>query len=579
MRTRQLILRGLIVAIFGVLVARLCQIQIIDGAEYRRASEQNRIRLIRREAARGVIYDRHGLILATSRLSFDVVVTPSEFCSQPGAISDLARILHLRPRTLRARLGRESGPFKTIIVASDVPFEIATRVAEESLHLPGMRLESRPRRYYPRGAFAAHVLGYVRDISLTEFERLRDAGYTANDKTGKQGVERMQEAALRGTDGGEQVEVDASGNLVRVLGQVPAVGGNAVVLSLDVDVQRAAEAGLAGRRGAAVALDVRTGEVLALASTPTFDPNVLCGRISRARWRLLNTSTRPQQNRATTALYEPGSVAKLITAAAAIEEGHATAGSRFFCPGYCQLGRWRFRCWARGGHGPLDFISGMAQSCNVMFIRLGRAAGRPALEHWARAFGLGSPTGIDLSDENSGLIPNPQWKRRRYGLPWYPGDTCQMSVGQGGMLVTPLQAAVVTAAVANGGYRVTPRLVRGVGGYRIEAPLPQPAGIKPETATLIRQGMAAVVRRGTARHIWDPSFPIAGKTGTAQNPHGQPHAWFVGFAPVDQPRVAIAVLVEQGGSGAAVAPIGAAMLRAALKPTADSRNRIARLPG
>lgn len=578
MRARRAILRALVFAVFAVLVVRLWHIQIIRGREYRRASEENRIRLVRREAPRGVIYDRRGRILATSRLCLDIVVNPDPFRRHPRAVAELARILGEKPASVAARLARERGPFRTITIATDVPFNIATRAAEAGLHLPGMRLESRPLRHYPRGSFAAHVLGYVRDISAAELERLRDLGYTGRDKIGKDGVERLQEAVLHGTDGGEQVEVDALGNLVQVLGQVPAIGGEPVVLNLDADAQRAAEAGLAGRPGAAVAVDVRTGAILALASSPAFDPNLLCGKITRARWRYLNGPGRPQQDRVTGALYEPGSVVKLVTAAAAIESGCVNASSRFFCPGYVQLGRWRFRCWQRGGHGPLDFISGVAQSCNVMFIRLGREVGRPGLERWARAFGLGSATGVDLPDEKSGLVPNPRWKRRHFGLPWYPGDTCQMSVGQGGILVTPLQAVVVAAAIANGGFLVTPRVVRSVAG-RIEAtPAPRPVGIKRATAELLRQGMAAVVRRGTARRIWDPNFPIAGKTGTAETPHGEPHGWFVGFAPVKQPQVAVAVLVEQGGSGAAVAPIGAAILRAALSRDGGAQPSIAKLP-
>ena len=578
MRTRRTILRLLVLAIFILLAARLWQIQIVHGREYRRASEQNRIRLIRREAARGVIYDRRGRILATSRLCLDIVVTPDEFCRRPEATADLAAMLGEKPENLQARLARQAGPFKAITVAADVPFDVATRAAEAGLHLPGMRLQSRPVRHYPRGPFAAHVLGYVRDISASELERMRDGGYTARDKIGKEGVERMWEAALHGADGGEQIEVDAVGNLMRVLGQVPPVGGGAVLLNLDLEVQRAAERGLAGKRGAAVAMQAGSGEVLALASSPAFDPNVLCSRISSSQWRRLSGPGRPQQNRAASALYEPGSVAKLVTAAAAIESGDATAHTRFVCPGYYQLGKWRFRCWQRGGHGSLDFVSGIAQSCNVMFIRLGRAVGRPGLERWQRAFGLGSETGVDLPDESAGLVPTPDWKRQRFGLGWYPGDTCQISVGQGGLLVTPLQAAVVAAAIANGGYRVTPRIVRAAGGVRVEAPALRPVGIKPATAELLRQGMAAVVRRGTARRIWDPSFPIAGKTGTAENPHGKPHAWFVGFAPVEHPQVVVVVLVEQGGSGAAIAPIGAAMLRAALTAETGAPASVAQLP-
>jgi len=578
MKTRRAILHWLVLAIFAALAIRLWQIQIIHGREYRRASEENRIRLIRREAARGAIYDRRGRILATSRLCLDIVVTPEELCRRPGAALELARVLGRSPGELAARLGREDGPFRPITVAADVPFDVAACAAEASLYLPGMRLESRPLRFYPRGPLAAPALGYVRDISAAELELRRGFGYTTYDRTGKEGVERICEASLHGQAGGEQIEVDASGNLVRVLGQVPAVGGEAVALNLDAAVQEVAERGLAGRAGAAVAMDVRNGEILALASSPTFDPNSLSGKITPAQWRYLSGPARPQQNRAASALYEPGSVMKLITAAAAIEAGNVNAASRFTCPGYYQIGRWRFRCWQRGGHGTQDFISGVAHSCNVMFIRLGRGVGRPALERWARAFGLGATTGIDLPDESRGLIPTPRWKRKRLGLPWYAGDTCQVSVGQGGLLVTSLQAAVVAAAIANGGYRVTPRLVRAIGASRVAAPAPVAVGIRPSTAALLRQGMAAVVQRGTARAIFDPSFPIAGKTGTAENPHGKAHGWFVGFAPVDNPRVAVAVVIEQGGSGAAVAPIGAAILRAAIGAASGHRSSLARLP-
>ncbi|UCH33568.1 MAG: penicillin-binding protein 2 [Armatimonadota bacterium] len=580
MRTRRLIVRAAILAIFALLVARLWQIQVVHGREYRRASEQNRIRLIRREAARGTIYDRRGRILATSRPCLDVVVTPEEFGDDPEAVAQLARILHAGPAEIAAKLTDRDGPFEAVTVAGDVPFSIATRAAEEGIHVKGMRLECRPVRYYPRGPFAAHVLGYVREISARELQQARDSdsGYTARDRIGKDGVERVCEASLRGADGGEQIEVDAAGKLVQVLGEVAAVAGDAVTLSLDVDVQRVAEGGLAGKRGAAVAMDARSGEILALASSPTFDPNTLSGKVSRAQWRHLSGPSWPQQNRALAALYEPGSIFKLVTAAAGIESGHAASSSLFFCPGYWQLGKWRFHCWQRGGHGSLDLVSGIAQSCNVTFIKLGRSVGRPGLERWAKAFGLGAETGIDLPGENSGLVPNPQWKHERFDEAWYPGDTCQMAVGQGGLLITPLQAAVVTAAIANGGYLVTPHVVRAVGDVPVGTNRPRPVGIDPATAAVLRRGMAAVVGRGTARRIRDRSFPIAGKTGTAENPHGQPHAWFVGFAPVEEPQVVVAVLVEQGGSGTAMAPIGAAMLRAALKGDESERASVARLP-
>jgi len=573
-----MILRVLVILIFAVLAARLWQIQIIHGREYRRASEENRIRVIPRQAPRGVMYDRRGRVLATSRLCFDVVVVPEEIEAQPQAVAELAAVLGETPADIADKLARRQAPVKGVTLAADVPLAVATRAAEAALHVKGMRLQTRPVRNYPLGAFAAHVLGYVRDISAIELKRVRGSGYTARDKIGKDGVERVLEASLRGSDGGEQVEVNAAGNLVRILGEVPAVAGDAIVLNLDAEVQRVAERGLCGKRGAAVVMGADNGGILALASTPSFDPNALCGKISRRQWGYLNGPDRPQQNRAAGALYEPGSVFKLITAVAAIEGGRATRASRFSCPGHYRLGEWRFRCWREEGHGRLDLISGMAGSCNVMFIKMGRSVGQAALERWARAFGLGCETGIDLADESSGLVPNPGWKRRRSGLPWYPGDTCQMAVGQGGLLITPLQAAVVTAAVANGGYLVTPHLVRAVGDSRIEAPAPRPVPVKASTLALVRQGMAAVVKRGTARRIWDASFPIAGKTGTAENPHGPPHAWFVGFAPVERPQVVVAVLVEQGGKGAGAAPMGAALLRSALRRDRADQDAMAKLP-
>ncbi|HUT74540.1 MAG TPA: penicillin-binding protein 2 [Armatimonadota bacterium] len=571
MKTRQTVLRLAVVLIFGLLAARLWQIQIIGGRDYRRASEENRIRLVRRQAPRGVIYDRRGRILAANRLCLDLVVIPQELGREPGGVERVAEVVGEKPARVAAAVKAGDGQLSGVVVAHDVPLAVATRAAESSLHLSGVQLQSRPVRHYPLGMLAAHVLGYVREISAQELQRMRDSGYNPRDRVGKDGVERELEASLRGSDGGEQVEVDARGRLVRVLGQVAPTAGDAVTLNLDADVQRAAEKGLAGRRGAAVVMDAHSGEVLALASSPAFDPNIFNGRLSSAQWAYLNSAARPQQDRAATALYEPGSVFKVITAAAAIERGVAGRHSRFFCPGYYQLGKWRFSCWQKQGHGSLDLLSGIAQSCNVMFIKLGRGVGRAELEHMARAFGLGSQTGIDLPDESSGLVPNPRWKRSRLHQPWYPGDTCQMAVGQGGVLVTPLQAVVVTAAIANGGHRVTPHLLRAVGGSRVSAPAPRSVGIKPATAALVREGMAEVVRRGTARRIWDPNFPVGGKTGTAENPHGKPHAWFVGFAPVARPQVVVAVVVEQGGHGSAAAPIGAALLRAALRePAAPS---------
>lgn len=564
---RLALLRWLGVAAFALLLGRLVQLQVVQATELRRASEQNRIRRVREPAPRGTITDRAGRVLASSRPAYVVTMLPSRQAAERQAVlARLEPLLGLAAGSLERRLqsfGRLSPEAMT--VATDVGFPTLARLEEHSPFLPGVGVQVRAVRSYPLGRLACHVLGYVREIGPEELAARPGRGYHQGDLIGKSGVEKWAEQTLRGREGGQQVEVDAHGRLVKELGRVQPQPGESLTLTLDVPTQQAAEAGLAGRRGAAVALDPNTGEVLALASSPGFDPNWFAGDLSPAHWRRLNARDRPQQNRALSGRYEPGSVFKIVTASAALEAGVAGPASRFSCPGYYRLGSWRFGCWNRAGHGSIGFLEGFAQSCNVVFMTLGRRVGGQGLAAMARRLGFGAPTGLEIGPESSGLVPDPEWKRRRRHQPWYPGDTVQMAIGQGDMLVTPLQAAVEVAAIANGGQRVQPHLVRAIGGHRLPAPPAVPIGLSADTVRFVQEGLRAVVARGTARSLAGLGVAVAGKTGTAQNPHGHDHAWFVGYAPADQPRVAVAVLVEGGGhGGTAAAPIAGRMILAAL---------------
>lgn len=575
MARRLVILRALVVLSFAVVLGRLVQLQIIQGKLNRKLAEENRIRVVRRLAPRGTIYDRRGRVLASSRLAFSICAVPEELhmAGQADGAAAVARLLGLPANEIRAALSHpRPARYEPVVIWRDVSERAVASFEEHGIYIGGVSVVADAVRQYPHGGLAAHVLGYVREIGPEGLAELQALGYRPRDLIGTAGIEKVAEQVLRGLDGGDQIEVDARGRRVRTLGTVPPQPGGDIWLTLDLEVQKAAEEALGDRPGAVVALDPWTGEVLAMASHPAYDLNMFSGALAPAQWRRLARPDRPLQNRATSSRYEPGSVFKIVTAAAALEAGASSLEDRFYCGGAFSLGGWRMRCWKRDGHGSQEFLQGFAQSCNVMFATLGRRVGPEALADMARRFGLGEKTGVDLPDEAAGFVPTPEGKRRVRRQPWYPGDTAQMAIGQSECLVTPLQVAREVAAVANGGYLVTPRLIARVEGGEGEPEWPSKRSLelRPETLAIIRAGMEAVVAEGgTGHRIWTDRYGIAGKTGTAQNPAGEPHAWFAGYAPTDHPRIALAVLVEHAGSGSAnAAPIArhvfdALLLRAA----------------
>ena len=571
--TRRLrVLNAIIAVLIGVLVVRLWQIQVLQGARYLQQSEENRVRDYTITAPRGVIYDRRGRPLVSSRPSFTVAVLPLELRRKEEVLANLSAILDLPVEEILSRIAaNRERPFEPVRVRRDVGPRVVTMIEENRLDLPGVIILAEPVRHYLYRSLAAHALGYVTEINEAELAARRDQGYKSGDLIGKAGVERAYESVLRGVDGRLRMEVDALGRPLREIARVPAIPGRSIVLTLDLDLQRAASEGLRAsgqKSGAVVAIDPRTGGILVMESMPGYDPNLFATGISAGDWQRLTTDRlRPMLSRAISASFEPGSVFKIVTATAALEEGMVTRSSTFYAPGYFRLGAWVFRdlrAW-----GTVSFIQGIQHSINVVFYTLGYRLGGETLAAQAKRMGLGQLTGIELSGEVAGTIPSPSTKQALVGEAWYPGDSVNMSIGQGAVTVTPLQVARMMASIANNGTLLRPHLLRHI----IErdhtrtpvGPAVQREGLyRAQTLAVLQEGLLAAAERGTGRASAVRGLTIAGKTGSAENPRGKPHAWFAGYAPVEAPRVVVVAFVEHGfRGGLSAAPIVRRVLEAA----------------
>lgn len=577
---RLTVLLTVIAGLLGILAIRLWQVQIVQGDYFLRLSEENRVRVTTVPAPRGVIMDQRGRPLAVNRPAFTVALVPAEMRYPAHEVRVVARVLGMDAADVARKLAAtQDRPVAPVRLRWDVPKQIVAALEESGMDLPGVLVEVEPVREYLYHDLAAHLLGYVGEINDQELRSLRSRGYELGDLIGKEGVERTYDRYLRGHDGENLAEVDAQGRIVRTMGTVPARPGNAVVLGLDLDVQQAAEDGLGNRLGAVIAMDAHTGAILALVSHPAFDPNLFAGGITPAAWTgLLRDPRRPLLDRAIQGVYPTGSIFKIVTGSAALELGLVRPETRFYCPGYYDLGGRIFH--DHETHGSLNFLDAIARSCNVVFWTLSRPVGPDHLAEFSRMYGLGHTTGIDLPLEDPGVIPDPAWKQRKYGQPWYTGDTLNVAVGQGYVLATPLQVARMVAAVANGGDLVTPHAVaeiRAPDGHVVAQIAPPPGGrvhLSAQTMAVLQAGLAAVVTRGTAASIQIPGMAVAGKTGTAENIHGKPYAWFAGYAPVEAPRLVVVALVEDIGYGAEfAAPIVQRVLEVAFGISTVDRTR------
>ncbi len=568
---------------FLLLLIHLMSMQVFRHERYQKLADHNRIRLVEMTATRGIVRDRNGVILADSVPSYHLGAVLEDM---PREREDELRALALhlgRPAeeaVERFRADPRKVPFRAIPVLLDLaPGEVARFEADKE-QFPGISVQVAPRRFYPFGKTAAHLLGYAGEISPEQLASGRFPGARVGDAVGQGGIESWYDTRLRGKNGGRQVEVDAQGHEIGLLGVQEPVAGANLTLSIDIRVQQALEDAL-GPRGAGVVLDARTGEVLALASHPAFDPNEFAVGISRARWReLADDPEHPLQNRALSGLFPPGSAFKAVTAIAGLMEGTLDPGANLACSGGYSFGDRVYRCWQAKGHGRVSLHRAIVESCDVYFYQQGERAGIEGLYRWGSALGLGRKTGIDLPGEVAGLMPSPAWKRTARKEPWYPGETLSAAIGQGSVLVTPLQLALLYQELGNRGRRMVPRVVSRIEGpegelrWRSE-PVPLDAAPVSGTAwSLVDLALLGVTEEkgGTGWGARLKGVRVAGKTGTAQVAALAPdaprrqladtaleardHAWFAAFAPFEAPELAGAVVVEHGGhGGTAAAPV------------------------
>jgi penicillin-binding protein 2 len=566
-----LIATFVILAIFFGLVARFWYLQIARASHFKELSENNRIRVLDRPPARGIIFDRQGIMLVSSRPSFNLYVIPDDVQDWDLLKEQLSRLLQMEKDQIEERLSqKKAGPVHPLPIKLDITQDEVGLIETYRYLMPGIYLEVSPQRNYPLGVVAPHLIGYLGEITL---KQLKGGLYPQNrmgDYIGQWGLEKEWQEELGGRKGGRFLEVNALGQEVRLVNTKESVAGNNLVTTLDWKLQKVAQESLQGRSGAVVVLKPATGEVLAMASSPTFDPSSFNRRLSAKEWNaLLTDPQKPFQNRAIQGQYPPGSTYKMITALAGLGEKVITPETQFFCNGALPFGNRLFHCWRSGGHGAVSLHKAIVQSCDVYFYNVGMRVGVDRLAQYAQLLGLGQPTGIPLFSEKAGLIPTSAWKLRRFKQPWQPGETLSLAIGQGYNTVTPLQMARMTAALANGGFLFRPSLVKRLVSPRGEVIREfQPQKVKelrlnPDHLERIRQGMAGVVNEpggtGRAARIW--GIVAAGKTGTAQvvglgKKGGKDHAWFVAFAPLEVPELAMAIVVEHGGHGGeAAAPI------------------------
>ena len=576
---------------FALLLGRLYWLQVVESDRYRNLAENNRIRLRTVHAPRGLILDRKGRAIAETQGSFDLVCSPVDVKDLEAEIGLLAEIVEFDvddDAVLdKIRSVKRSNPYRSVTVARDLRFEQVSVIEFNRENLPGFSVLVAAKRSYPYGTAFAHVLGYVGEASPEELDESEDSSegdsLEMGDLVGKYGLERLMDNVLRGVNGGRKVEVDAAGRDQRLIEELPYRAGGAVHTSLDADLQMTAQETLGNRAGAVIALAPRTGEVLAFYSGPSFDPNVFTRGIRRAEWQALSADPRkPMQNKGLQGTYAPGSTIKPFLALAALEGKVQEKGKAIHCPGSYRLGNRVFRCWKEKGHGAVDMYRAIVQSCDVYFYTLGLKLGPDPLAKLERDAGLGTITGIDLPGERKGLVPDTEWKRTVMKTRWYDYESVILGIGQGAIHLTPLGMAVGYAALATGGEVMRPRVASKVIGKdgieRTFAPgMLRKLPWNPENVEFIRKALAGVVNDyGTGGGAKLPGIVVGGKTGTAQvaSVKGKmiksedlpyeirDHAWFIAFAPVDDPQIVVAAMVEHGGhGGSAAAPIVKAVMQ------------------
>ena len=568
---------------FFLIFIRLWSLQVIKGGDLRRLSENNCIRLRENPADRGMLLDRKGRIVAHNRPSFEVYLIPEDLKANPGVVTEVGNLLKIPPEEIQERINTQKrrAPFKPVRIKSDIDWNELANLEFNRVYLPGLFVDVRPRRAYDYGDLASHLIGYLGEVDENELKQAKETPYRMGTLIGKYGVEYRWENDLRGTDGGRQIEVDALGREIRPLGIVESFPGNNLFLTIDLDLQRTAEEAYQDKNGALVAMDPKTGRILAMVSKPSFEPDIFARNILPEEWKsLVENPHHPLQNKGIQGQYPAGSTFKIVTAIAGLESGSITPTTQFFCKGAFPYGNRDFRCWKEGGHGAISLHRALVESCDIYFYQVGLKVGVDLIAHYANEFNLGRVTGISLPHEKPGTVPSSAWKKKRFGVPWYSGETLSFSVGQGYLNATPLQLLMLISGVANGGKQYLPQVVERVEniyGKKLKEYPPvelRKANVSEKTLQIVQEALRGAVNdpHGTGWTCALKGVKVAGKTGTAQvvrlpdnfkkgDMNRMPqkfrdHAWFVAYAPFEDPKIAIAVLVEHGGFGAsAAAPI------------------------
>ena len=587
---RLMILRVGLLLVVALLGLRLWHLQVREGPYYRDLSENNRTRQVLLEPARGLIYDRNGVLLANNVPSFSLYVTLDEVKDREQLIGQLSELLDLDPALIRKKLTAKGGKLLPRKVKDRMTLRDAVLIESHRLELSGVMVQVESQRNYPGGVTAAHLLGYVGEISAEQLERPEFSGLHQGSVVGQYGVEKSFDRHVRGQAGQKNVEVDAHGNEKREVVVEYPQAGNDLYLTIDVRLQKVAEDLLGNEYGAIVALDPTNGDILAMASRPGFDPNVLSRELTPKQWvEIVQDEGRPLNNRASQGQYPPGSTFKVPMAIAALESKTMAQYSTVSCNGGYQFGNRIYRDWKAGGHGAVALHDALVHSCDVYFYTVGQRMGIDVMAEYGKEFGLGQGTGIELPSERAGIMPSTAWKQKAKNTAWLPGETISAAIGQGYVTVTPLQMASLIGTVANNGVSYRPRLVhavmdRTVGNLQELPTVPRgKIKAKPETFRIVKDALADVVTKGTATRAKSSLVTIAGKTGTAQvaalrtGPEEsipkkfRDHAWFVAFAPVESPKIAVAVLGEHmGHGGAAAAPLAKELIETYIKLTSPA---------
>lgn len=594
------VLRLVIIFIMLFLTGRLYYLQILRGDQYREEAAGNTLRITPIEAPRGAVFDRLGRILVRNTPSFRVSVIPAEIENHPDILGQIADILDIPVNKLKEQLAVHKGQVEPLKLKENISPQELALLEEERFNLNGVRLETKPVRRYLLGKTSSHFLGYVGEVTEEEISLQKTKQLVPGDIIGKDGLEKQYDHLLRGRNGFRQIEVDASGRVVQILGDIEPLPGNDLFLTMDINVQRAAEAGLndalhllkqkngEATPGSVIALDARTGGVLAHVSSPGYDPNLFSMGITSSKYKaLLSEKHFPMLNRIISGAYPCGSTFKLVTGTASLEEKIVTEDTPIYCSGVFKIAEQSFFCFVTSGHGTMSAVPAMGYSCDVYYYSLGYKLGIKRLYDYALQFGVGELTGIDLPGESAGLLPGEEWKKKNFpdDPTWYAGETVNLSIGQGYLQVTPIQLAVIGSVVANSGVAYKPHLLyKAVSSYgkpvkQEEMTILRHVKAGAKTFDIVRRGMRAAVDHGTATAANMKDVLVAGKTGTAENvpssenPYGRNHAWFICFAPLNNPEIVIAVNLEQSGGygGQWAAPVARRILEAYFKTKTNNK--------